>query len=240
MRVGTLTRVGSLTALALAVGLLGALLSLRSAQAEAPAISIDSFHVGPEGEAKVQLRAAKMPDPGLAAWTVDIHYNPEHINVTGCAAEHGGICNAAFGENVIRVAGTNLLGISGDTVLASIEFACKKPGESGLELKIDVLADATPGAPHVFEAEAKHGVAVCKEQEPTPKPTPTEPPHKFLRGDVDCDEDVDTIDAILILQLEAGLIDGLECEKNADVNEDGHVDALDAILVLQIVAGLID
>jgi hypothetical protein len=239
-------KVGSLTALAVAVALLAALLSFRPVQAEGPAITIDSLHAGPGGGAKVLLHATKLPDPGLAAWTVDVHYNPERLTVADCTAEHGGICNASFSANSIRVAGTNLAGISGDTVLASIEFVCKNPGDSALDVQIDILADATPGAPHEFEASAHDGVAVCKAAEPTatptakPMPTPTPPPHEFLPGDVDCDGDVDTIDAVLILQLEAGLLHELPCLKNADVNDDGQVNVLDATLVLQIVAGLID
>jgi hypothetical protein len=58
-------------------------------------------------------------------------------------------------------------------------------------------------------------------------------------GDVSCDDVVDAIDAALVLQLNAGLIDALLCEKSADANEDGAINAIDAALVLQYVAGLI-
>jgi hypothetical protein len=58
-------------------------------------------------------------------------------------------------------------------------------------------------------------------------------------GDVDCDGNVNAIDAALVLQLTAGLISSLVCEMNADVNEDGAVNAVDAALILQFDAGLI-
>jgi plastocyanin len=69
-------------------------------------------------------------------------------------------------------------------------------------------------------------------------PTPPGPP-KFL-GDVNCDGDANAIDAALLLQFGAGILDDLECLQNADVNGDGRVDAIDAALVLQFVAGLLD
>ena len=68
----------------------------------------------------------------------------------------------------------------------------------------------------------------------TPTPTPLPP------GDASCDGDVNSIDATLILQYDAGLTDALACEDAADVNNDGGVNALDAALILQFDAGLID
>jgi len=69
-------------------------------------------------------------------------------------------------------------------------------------------------------------------------PTPPGPPASA--GDVNCDENVDAIDAALILQLGASLVDDLACIQNGDVSGDGRVDAIDAAVVLQFVAGLLD
>jgi hypothetical protein len=73
---------------------------------------------------------------------------------------------------------------------------------------------------------------------PTPSPTPVPPP--ALLGDVDCNGRLDSIDAALILQRSAGLIEGLPCEGSADASGDGRVNSIDAALVLQRVAGLIE
>lgn len=68
--------------------------------------------------------------------------------------------------------------------------------------------------------------------------TATELPSPPL-GDVNCSFAVDSIDALLILQLTAGLIATVLCEDRADVNSDGDVDAVDSTLILQFDAGLI-
>jgi hypothetical protein len=59
-------------------------------------------------------------------------------------------------------------------------------------------------------------------------------------GDVNCNGSTDAIDAALVLQLTAGLIDELSCGENADVNQDGSTNAIDGALILQFAAGLID
>ena len=57
-------------------------------------------------------------------------------------------------------------------------------------------------------------------------------------GDVNCDGNLDAIDAVLILQFSAGLIGSLACQADADVNGDGEVTSVDAALILQFVARL--
>jgi hypothetical protein len=61
-------------------------------------------------------------------------------------------------------------------------------------------------------------------------------------GDVNGDGEVNSVDAALILQVEAGLIDleDLEFPNNADVNEDDEVNSVDSALILQFEAGFID
>ena len=56
--------------------------------------------------------------------------------------------------------------------------------------------------------------------------------------DVNCSGSVDSIDALLVLQFNAGLLGQLACEENADANGDGAVNSVDATLILQFVAGL--
>ena len=69
---------------------------------------------------------------------------------------------------------------------------------------------------------------------PTSTPTPVIEP-----GDVNGDGDISAIDAALILQFDAGLLDSLPYPGSADVNGDGNVNSIDAALVLQFTAGLL-
>ena len=59
-------------------------------------------------------------------------------------------------------------------------------------------------------------------------------------GDVDCSDEVDPVDAALILQFDAALLKSLSCELQGSITSDNRLNALDAALVLQHVAGLID
>jgi len=76
-------------------------------------------------------------------------------------------------------------------------------------------------------------IAELRAGPPPPTPTPG------LLGDAGCDGAVNSIDATLVLQLDAGLIDSLACAENGDVNGDRSVNSLDAALILQFDAGLI-
>jgi hypothetical protein len=77
---------------------------------------------------------------------------------------------------------------------------------------------------------------------PTATQTPTRPPTPVTDnpGDVNRNGGVDSIDAALVLQFGAGLLDELPAPENADLNSDGRIDAIDAAIILQYVAGLID
>ena len=76
---------------------------------------------------------------------------------------------------------------------------------------------------------------------PTATPTlfPPPPTPAGLVGDANDSGGVDSIDAALILQFSAGLLDSLAGGESADADQNGSVDAIDAALVLQFVAGLL-
>lgn len=61
-----------------------------------------------------------------------------------------------------------------------------------------------------------------------------------LVGDVDCGGSINAIDAALVLQRSAALLDELPCAENGDPSGDGVSNSLDAALILQYSAGLIE
>ena len=74
---------------------------------------------------------------------------------------------------------------------------------------------------------------------PPPARTPTATRMAQLPGDVNGDGRVDTLDALWVLWLDAGMVSAVGHPENADLNHDGRIDARDAAIILQIEARLL-
>ena len=156
-----------LAAVALTVGLLFQTL----ASAETPTVSIDSLSKSVGEQEAVQVRALDIAAPGLGAWTIDITFDPLVVSVVDCAGEAGSLCNPAYAEDTVRVAGFSIFGEIGDSTLASITFACESEGSSQLDLTLETFIDATAGGPLPIDASIDNGLAICSAPEPSPEPT---------------------------------------------------------------------
>ncbi len=200
------------------------LMASPKAAAEDATVGVSTVTTGLGQQALVHVEALQITAPGLGAWTIDIAYDPDVITPVGCSAALGGICNAAFSANTVRIIGVSAQGVAGDVELGEIVFECRQAGESALTLEPAVFADATPGAPQPIAGP-----------EPTGEPPASEPDK--LPGDADCNGEIESIDAVYVLQYGASLIDLVPCPDNADMNGDGAINALDAVLILQRVAG---
>jgi hypothetical protein len=214
---------------ALGAALLAGLLAAGPSFAQGETVSIGSLSLEVNGRGSVELRALDIGPPGLGAWVADIQYSPAVVREVACFVPPSGVCNEALRPDTVRVAGADATGLRGDLVLATITFACTTPGRSNLALTVHTLADrvALP-----IQAATSDGSVTCLA---APGRTPNAP-----TGDANCNGRVDSIDAALILQLEAGLVRSLPCQAAADVNGDRRVNSLDAALILQYGAGLID
>jgi hypothetical protein len=164
--------------LALVAAIGAILLASSQISAQETALNITSATQVPGGEASAELTALSIPAPGLGAWTIDITYDPAVVTAVACTPESAelNVCNAAFSDDTVRVAGANGDGLQGDTLLASIVFECdNSDGVSDLTLSIRTLVDATVGDPQAIDATLQHGSITCASEEPPPS-TPTETP----------------------------------------------------------------
>ena len=96
----------------------------------------------------------------------------------------------------------------------------------------------TPGPPlTVVESAAALGLATGDDVNAA---TSCAPASAAGDGDVNCDGETNSIDAALVLQYTAALIDTLDCALGADVNMDGFIESIDAALILQFEAGFLE
>ena len=195
-------------------------------------LSIDSITISPGGGVTLDINAEGIPFPGLGAWSIGIVYDPAILTALSCVADVAlSECNASFSANRVQIVGASAEGQLADAVLGSVTFACDGPGVSDLLIVVDDFADATESAPVPIGLKVQNGRITCSPSSPEPQGS--------LLGDADCNGSVNSRDALLVLQFEAGLIDTLPCLDLADVNEDGRVDSIDAGLIKQIDAGLL-
>ena len=122
---------------ALGVGLFTA----TPVQAEAPTIAVSSLEMSLEEDGKVVLYGDFFGAPGLGAWTIDVYYNADLVNLVECGAEQGGICNPEFAGNAARIAGSTAAGLEGEFVLGSLSprpiafFRADRAGASSCSTK---------------------------------------------------------------------------------------------------------
>ena len=209
---------------AVVVALSVGLLLWSGASAQGATVRAGRVTVG-AGQGVVQLQAQNLTGLGLGAWEVNVTYDPDIVSIVSCVSvAPGGLCNDDFTDDTLRSVGATASGLTGTVTLASMTFRCDAIGTSDLTIAIDVFVDAAANAPQPIATKIVDGSITCNAV-------------TGGSGDVNCDGRVDAIDAALVLQYGAALIDTLPCIENADLNGDGLVNAIDAFLILTIVAG---
>ena len=170
-------RIGLVGAAAIAVVLIGGILLAGTVSAAAHGtLSVGDGSAAPGDEGTVTVGVAGVGGEGLGAWTVDISYDTSVISAVDCTAEQGGVCNADFGDGVVRVTGASAGGLDGDTDLGTITFECgADEGSSDLTISVNVFADATIGDPQDIDVTVSNGTFDCEEEADEPDDV-TEPP----------------------------------------------------------------
>ncbi len=157
----TIKRAAAIAAAALFV--LFSIASLASAQAE-QVLDVHNAVAEPGGEGTAILGTHDILPPGLAAWTIDVTYDPSVITAVRCLAEQGGICNPHYGPDTVRFAGAGAVGLEGETALGGLTFVCgAAEGTSQLTVAARTFADATLGAPQPIDVTLIDGTFVCKD-----------------------------------------------------------------------------
>ena len=150
---------------------------------------------------------------------------------------------------------------SSSTEIRLVPFGDPDAPTSGAAFKLDdLVTDVIPkvsnvsvtcGAGAPADTPTPEGPTATTGPADTPGPTDTPAPATdtpvpptadpaTLIGDANCDGLVDPLDAVIVLQLTAGLLFVLPCPESADMNSDGATNAVDAALILQFHAGLVE
>ncbi len=179
-----------------------------------------SMDLGQEGT--VELRIVDIGD-GAGAWTIDLIYDPGIVSVIVCAPIGNSVCEADRRPSTLVVTGASATGLVEDTTLATITFRCEETGTSPLSLTLNFGISGFVD----FDVDRLEGAITCG----------------VLRGDVNADGVVNSVDAFWVLLLEDGIFAFPPPDawyQAGDVNDDGRLDSLDALLILQFHARLLD
>ncbi|MBN2532275.1 MAG: hypothetical protein JXB88_05260 [Spirochaetales bacterium] len=164
----------------------------------------------------------------LAAYGITVNYDENKISFDDVEPGPDGFL-AAVNDTVpgtIRISGFDTTGTGPGSDLSLLTIAWTAGSESGitiLELIVDTLADEktdTIGVPTGINGS----VTIIE----------------VMLGDVNGDDTVDIIDALLVAQYYVGLDPSNINLLNADVDASGEIDIIDALLIAQKYVGLID
>jgi hypothetical protein len=170
-------RIAFFASVALGVLLVAGLIaSQASAEGGSATVSVSSATVELDGDGTVEVKVLGVDDPGLGAWSVDVSYDTAIAAAIACEPQNASICNPAYSPTSVRVTGAVATGLEGDTTIALIKFRCADLGETDLTITINVIADATIGAPKELDTTTQDGAITCVESAPPPATsTPSNP-----------------------------------------------------------------
>jgi hypothetical protein len=151
---------------------IGGLLVASQVFAASGTIKIDSGTAAVGEDGLVDLNALDVTSPGLGAWTIDINYDPDVVTATACSAAQGGVCNAEYADDQVRITGAVAEGLEGDSFLGSVTFECgDAAGESPLDVSTFTFSDGTLGGPLPIDETVVSGTFTCTAEAPPQLPS---------------------------------------------------------------------
>lgn len=200
-----------------------------------PLVRAPEVSAAPNSTITVAIDVQGLQAPGLGAATIEIHFDPAVLEATSCQVDpnhafSSGTCNLHFLPGAVRFNLTSTAGVTGNPVLANLEFhVIGQPGASSV-LDIVRVVFADPSGVTIAANEQDGAV------------------HVGRHGDVNCDDHIDSRDAMFVLQYDVGLrAAGDQCPvppentlllSMCDVNQDDHCNIIDALFILQCDVGL--
>ncbi len=181
--------------------------------------------------------ALDVPPGSIGSFTVEVVYDPVLLDATACTADpdgilDGGNCNPAFAPDVARCTGVSIAGVSGpELTLCDITFEF-----------VDAGTPITTVTPLV--------VSCLVLTDPGGEPLGCNPQDGWIDfglGDVSCEDLVNVVDALFVLQFEVGLrVDSGGCPlppdtlnvAACDVTGDRLCNVVDALFILQCEVGI--
>ena len=202
----------------------------------------------------------------MVAFAFTLGYDETYLSVTAADQE---LLIASIAGSSVLIAGNAAPDTDGEFKASVADLGPEGTEESGSgvlsRLTVKIADDTPPGgydltltaAGHVDLENAALGpddlnnsrlaVDVTCASLPTPTPTATPPP-AFAKGDVDCDDDVDSVDALKDLRVVAGLsvtqepgcpvIGSPVASIFGDINCNDAIDSVDALFILRHTAAL--
>lgn len=174
--------------------------------------------------------------PGIGGWDIDVVYDDVLLRVTSCSPTAGGFCSVLAGP-AVNFGGKSFAGLTGSPLqLGTITFqADATNGISFIEAIVIQLTD--PNGEDIVFAPPADGAVIVEQP--------------FLKqGDVDCNNSANSVDALFLLRVSAGLpvAQNQPCPDIGtvltlagvfgDVDCTGTVSAIDALKILRFAAGL--
>ena len=192
----------------------------------------------------VDIYVSNVPEPGLVSMGFKMTYDPARLEVVTAGTEVDGVTwfHGTFlktdtpGE--IEMSGSILLepdedeGLSGDNIrLGTVTFRCLSEGTSAIMMLAReegywfVLFTEDLENVTVLDGDIGEGITLATIRPP-------------VRGDVNGDELVDLVDALMSLKIVAGINQNDYIHTTADVSGVDVIDLMEVIYILQYVSGL--
>lgn len=180
-----------------------------------PRMKMNDLNIPPNSRFGATLRGW-IPLPGITLVEILVHYPQDLLEPAGCTTDDRFTCEDEYAPGTARFVAEGETRILGNVAPGSLTFwAPNYNCSTTLNVEWDLGGPTRDGTVTI---EGGPDVA---------------------SGDVNCDG-IGAVDALLVLQVEAGLLTSVPYPEHVDVDGDGIHTSMDATVILQYLAGLLE